>query len=333
MKYDFDIFCNVSNIDYTKSQQYKDDVLSIVNSAEAYNFNGVLSHFNNLTVDPFILASTILNNTNNICPIIACLPSYSDPVSTAKKVKSLISLYGKKVNLNMITGASKTELDQISEHLDHNERYERLEEYIDIIREILSSDGPVSYSGKYYKYNKLFLGGAIPKHLFPKIYVAGSSDNAINIAHSHTDVLITHPGPIQHFKDNFLSKLHNPSLKIGIEIGIITRKTNSEAWEVAKTLYPPNFLGNLHTKVKLNSQSNWIRQMAELGTNSEIYDNVFWMGAFTSGLANIPILVGSYDEVADYFANYLAAGVKVIILTELRTPDEFEHVNVVLKKI
>ncbi|MDN4080992.1 LLM class flavin-dependent oxidoreductase [Paenibacillus polymyxa] len=333
MKYQFEVFCNVSNINYSQSSQYINQVQQIITTAEKYNYDGSLFHFNHLMVDPFILASNILQHTNNFVPIIAALPSYNSPVATVKKVQSLTYIYGKKVNLNMITGAAKHELEQISDLLEHPSRYQRLQEYIEVVKLLLESDEPIDYKGTYYNYNKLHLGTPVPKHLMPDIYVAGSSDAAIQLAGKLAQVAMTHPGPIEHFKQNFLSKINHPSLKVGIEIGIITRKTSAEAWEVARQLYPQSFLGMLHTKVKLNSESTWLRQMAELGLSSETHDDVFWMGAFTSGGQNNPLLVGSYEDVAAYFEKYLQLGVNVIILTELRSADEFEHVDQVMKLV
>ncbi|WP_051776051.1 LLM class flavin-dependent oxidoreductase [Paenibacillus tyrfis] len=333
MKFDFDLYCNVSNFNVGNSSEYIKELLDVISTAEQYRYKGALFHFNHLMLDPFIVASLVLQNTTNFQPIIAALPNYMNPVAAVKKMQSIYAIYGKTVNFNMITGAAKNELEQLSDHIGHSERYRRLEEYIEVVKLLLRSEEPVNFSGSYYNYNRLNLGPALPKRYWPEIYIAGSSEASINVGQKLADVLITHPGPVQYYKEHYVDKISNPVIKKGIEIGIITRETSVEAWDVANCLYPQNFIGVLHTKMKLMSQSSWLRQMAELGVASETHDGVFWLGAFISGLAHNPILVGSYDEVAAYMREYLKLGVNVIILTDLRSPFEFEHVDQVLKQV
>jgi alkanesulfonate monooxygenase len=332
MKYHFRLFCNLPNFD-SDLANFLQTILNIAVHADIYGYEGILFHFNHLMLDPFILGSWIIQNTKKISPIIAVQPNYSTPVATAKMVQSLSYLYGRKVVLNMITGAAKNELEQVYESLDHDQRYLRLSEYIQVLKMAFSSNQPLNFNGEYYKYKDLKVSPGISTELIPDFFIAGSSSASTNVAFNHADVYITHPEPVDLYRNSVSNNLDHSKIKAGIKIGIIARETKEEAWEIARSRYPQNSRGKIITGMKKKSESNWLKQMAVLGTEAEHYDDVYWMGGFNSGLANNPILVGSIEEVTAYMIKYFEAGVSVVIVAGLNTEDDFKFTDKVFKDI
>jgi alkanesulfonate monooxygenase len=332
VKYWFNLYCNLPNLSFDDVDFFQ--VLSqIAECADLFGFLGILLHFNHKMLDPFILASWIIQRTKRISPIIAVLPNYSSPVATAKKIQSLSHLYKRKVILNMITGAAKSELEQVNETLSHDDRYVRLAEYTDVLKRILRAKEPLFFRGDFYQFNGLQVDPGISSDLYPDFFVAGSSSAGTSTALSHADVFITHPEPVDTYKHHFAQMLGYSHIKAGIKIGIIARPTSEEAWEAAQERYPPHARGDIITKMKIKSESDWLRQMALLGLEAKTYDGVYWMGGFTSGAANNPILVGSYEEVTAYIVKYLEAGVSEIIVAGLNNLTDFEHAHYVFKDI
>ncbi|MNW68631.1 Alkanesulfonate monooxygenase [compost metagenome] len=50
----------------------------------------------------------------------------------------------------MIIGASDSELNQVGEKLNHDQRYDRVVEFIELTRRILTDKDPVTYNGSFY---------------------------------------------------------------------------------------------------------------------------------------------------------------------------------------
>jgi alkanesulfonate monooxygenase len=332
MKYVFKLYCNLPHISFDVFN-FIQLLIEITKNAENYNFEGILFHFNQLMPDPFIMAAFVIQNTKKLSPIIAVQPNYCLPLSTAKMIQSISSLYDRKIILNMITGAAKSELEHMNEKLDHDERYVRLSEFIKVLKSLLSSNGAVTFNGDYYNYTDIQLTPGISPHLFPDFFVAGSSSSSKNVVMEHADVFITHPEPPEQFQQSFATQLNNPDLRAGIKIGIIARETTEEAWAAAQEKYPQNSRGAIITKLKKKSESNWLRQLATLGSEAEVIDDVYWMGGFNSGKANNPILVGNYEEVSEYMMRYLDLGVSDIIVAGLETESDFRHSDQVFQKI
>ncbi|MEW9700037.1 LLM class flavin-dependent oxidoreductase [Paenibacillus sp. SI8] len=318
------LYCNLPNIQYEAPGSFE-IIRNISQYAEKYNFEGVLLHFNHHMLDPLILATFIIQHTEKLKPIVAVQPYYQSPLSVAKMIQSIAFLYNRKIILNVITGAAKSELEHVSDPLDHDERYLRSAEYMDVLRKLLRNEERTSYNGKYYHYRSIDLKPDIDQRLTPQIFVAGSSSASVQTALQHADTFITHPEPIHQFEQNYSEILNNHRIRKAIKVGIIARENKNEAWEIARNRFNPDTLGRLSILAKTNSESIWLQNLAKLGVHSEEYDDVFWMGGFISGKANHPLFVGSYQDVAQYVAKYVKSGISECIVGGLETESDFAH--------
>lgn len=105
MCYNFEIYYQIPV--KRQDESYLDNVIRIAKLSEKYNFTGALIYYDHHTIDPWIIATAAIQHTNKFIPIIAALPYSFPPFTTAKMVQSLSALYGRKVNLNLITWLEK----------------------------------------------------------------------------------------------------------------------------------------------------------------------------------------------------------------------------------
>jgi alkanesulfonate monooxygenase/4-(gamma-L-glutamylamino)butanoyl-[BtrI acyl-carrier protein] monooxygenase len=301
--------------------------------SERYHYTGALIHYNHLTLSPWIIATTVIEHTSSHVPLIALQPATMPPFTVAKIVQSIGIMYGRKVALNVVAGASKNEVGQIDDIVDHDQRYERMREYIEVIRMLSVADGPVTYHGNFYNLRSLDMKPALPAGLVPSIFVAGSSTAGAQVALNVADVAVTHPQPVGLFNQQIVSPLTRGNVNIGIRVGIVARSEASQAWEEARARFPLTRIGNVRTIQQRSSDSQWIKDLAQLALKGEIYDNVFWMGAYHSGKANCPYLVGAYDQIAQYIAQYIKLGVREILVDGPFGEDEFIHTDEVFQRV
>ncbi len=128
------------------------------------------------------MSHVILQNTSRLCPLVAVQPIYMHPYTVAKMVSSLAFLYGRRIYLNMVAGGFKNDLNALNDPTPHDRRYDRLVEYTTVIKLLLGTEGPVTFSGEFYQINQLKLAPPLPKELFPGILISGSSDAGLAAA-------------------------------------------------------------------------------------------------------------------------------------------------------
>lgn len=298
--------------------------------SEKHNFTGTLIFYHHLSLDPWMLTSRVIHKTERLIPLIAAQPYAIPPFSVAKKVATISNLYNRKVSLNLITGVSDVELKNANETIDPKMKYARLTEYIQVIKLLLNNRDPISYKGEFYNFNKLHLLPQIKSEHIPEIFMAGSSFENIQCAHSVADTTVLRPEPINLFKENYCSQINTSRLNIALRISIIARPTTEEAWEIARKTFPKNRAGAILTNLRKKVVSHNTRLMAHLSSYEEIYDEVYWMGAYYNGVSDDPYLVGSYIDVANYLKRYTDSGVNTILFGDLFSEEQFIHASRVI---
>ena len=328
-RYDFNILATTPN-PQAADGDFLQQFTEFAQRAERHQIDGLLIFRSHRFLDPWAVAATILQSTKTITPLVALQPTAMAPFTAAKLIWSLTTLHHRRLDLNLITGAAKDELDQIGEQLDHDERFERATEYMTVLRALLSSDEPLVHDGRFYHYRGLRIYSRLDPEVRPQVFVAGSSAAGHKMAATVADVAITHPEPVEAFAESFLSQAPK-GLGTGIRIGLIARPTKEEAWSAARTRFPEERVTRIMNAMRKRSESDWMRRLAQLATNEGVYDEVYWTGAFQK--ESMPTLVGAYREVADYLERYLALGVRTIILGGVYAEEEFQHVAAVLAEL
>jgi FMN-dependent oxidoreductase (nitrilotriacetate monooxygenase family) len=102
---------------------------------ETFRQNGKTAHF-----EPITLWSALSVVTRNIGFVATSTTTYEDPFTTARKFASLDWVSGGRAAWNVVTtGADVSANFSRSEHLEHAKRYERAEEYIDVVKGLWDS--------------------------------------------------------------------------------------------------------------------------------------------------------------------------------------------------
>jgi alkanesulfonate monooxygenase len=116
------------------------------------------------------------------------------------------------------------------------------------------------------------------------------------------------------------------SAGIGMRVGIIARDDDSQAWKVARTRFPEDRRGQVtHALAMKVSDSQWHRQLSELGEAPPSAENPYWLGPFENYKTFCPYLVGSYATVAEELSRYIELGFETFILDIPPDEDELHH--------
>jgi alkanesulfonate monooxygenase len=245
------------------------------------------------------------------------------PYTVAKMVSTFAHLYQRRIYLNLVAGGFKNDLIALNDNTPHDDRYLRLIEYTTIIRMLLSSPDPVTFSGKYYKVQALRMTPPLDPELFPGLLISGSSEAGLAAAKAIGATPVQYPKPAREYE----SAPPNRD-KAGIRVGIIARPTSSEAWSVAIERFPGDRKGQLAHQMAMHlSDSVWHKQLSEMAQANGDQQGVYWMWPFENYQTFCPYLVGSYEEVADELSRYIRSGYQTFILDIPPAREELNHVH------
>src|SRR5262245_66135478 len=91
------------------------------------------------------------------------------PYSVAKMVASLGFLYNRRVYLNMVAGGFSNDLISLDDTTPHDRRYDRLVEYTEIVKRLLTAESALSFDGECYRIRNVNLSPQLPSELVPRI--------------------------------------------------------------------------------------------------------------------------------------------------------------------
>jgi alkanesulfonate monooxygenase len=302
--------------------EYWKNIEQVIAWSDQYDATGILLFEGNDTfVQPWLAGHATFTNTTTLCPLVAVNPVYMHPFTAAKMVSSFAYLYGRKTYLNMITGTALSYLDALNDHLDKEQRYDRLREYSELISLLTASGGqPVTYEGEYYKTKNLKLEPAVPENLQPTFYIAGQSEGAVKTSQAIGAV------HMQMLPARLDAELRPGAT--GIHFGIVTRNDEDAAWRAAKENFPPDAEGRRMQAFSMNNtDSVWKQRMMMATKMEEDAQPGYWLEPFRNFKADCPYFIGSRSQVAGLVSRLVRNGIRHIILDIPRAEQEFAEID------
>ena len=112
----------------------------------------------------------------------------------------------------------------------------------------------------------------------------------------------------------------------GVRVGVIARDEAIEAWRVALERFPEDRKGQIaHSLAMKVSDSQWHKQLSELGERPVSEENPYWLGPFQNYKTFCPYLVGTYDRVGEEIARYMSVGYSTFILDIPPSHEDIAH--------
>src|SRR5215813_2464409 len=322
-----EIFATCPQSSQVSKEAYLKNVADVARWSEQYGCKGILVYTDNSLVDAWLVSQLVIQNTTALCPLVAVQPVYMHPYTVAKMATSYGHLYGRRIYLNMVAGGFKNDLTALNDTTPHDKRYDRMIEYVYVIKQLLADKIGVSFEGEFYKVDKLRMTPPLAPELFPGIFVSGSSEAGLAAAKAMGATAVKYPKPPGEYEN----EPPDENLDSGVRVGIIAREDEDEAWRVARERFPEDRKGELaHQLAMKTSDSVWHKQLSELGATLE--NNPYWLIPFQHYKTFCPYLVGSYSTVAAEVARYIALGFTTFILDIPPDEEELYHTAAVFKK-
>jgi alkanesulfonate monooxygenase len=325
----FTIFSTCPQSRDVSSDVYARSVAEVACWSEQAGCEGMLVYTDNGIADPWLVSQVILQSTERLAPLVAVQPAYMHPYSVAKMVSTLAYMHGRKLYLNMLAGGFRNDLLALNDPTPHDERYERTVEYTQILTQLLDGE-TVTCAGKYYTVDKLSLTPSLPEELKPGVLISGSSPAGLQAAHRIGATPVKYPKRAHEEPDQ-----REEVQGAGIRVGIVTRPTSEEAWQVAHERFPEDRKGQIaHTLAMKVSDSHWHRQLSEMAGEEGEQDeqDPYWLWPFENYSTFCPYLVGSYERVAAELGRYVKLDYGCFILDIPPSEEELHHIGEVFDR-
>jgi alkanesulfonate monooxygenase len=302
-----------------------DYLAQVALAAERLGFTGMLTPTGSWCQDAWVTTTALLGRTSRIKFLVAFRPGSLTPTLAAQLAVTYQRVSGGRLLLNIVTGGDPVEQARFGDRLSHDERYERTDEFMAILREIWA--GRSDFAGRHYDVSDAW-AFTVPD-LVPPLYFGGSSDAGMRVAARRADVYLTWGEPPDAVAEKIArvrkyAEEEGREPRFGMRVHTISRDTSSAAWAVAQSIYD-----EIDPDVVAQSQAGFAagdsvgqRRMAaphggELGSDArslEIYPNL-WAGVGLVRGGAGTAMVGSHAEVADLMATYHELGIEEFVLS------------------
>ncbi|WP_434441751.1 LLM class flavin-dependent oxidoreductase [Lentzea sp. E54] len=300
---------------------YLEQLRTVARWYDDAGYEGVLAYTDNKSVDPWLVAQSIIEATTRLAPLVAVQAAYMHPFTAAKLVADLAYLYQRRVHLNFVAGGFTADLEALGANLPHDARYDRAVEYASIMEKLFSTNDPVTFAGEYYSVAGLRLNTPLPAHLRPGFMMSGSSPAGMAAARALSATGVVYPRPPDE------QARAEPGLRQGMRIGVIARPTSDEAWDVALTRFPPDRTGQFKHRLAMSrSDSQWHQQLSHAVDR----ENSYWMGPFKNYKTFCPYFVGDYATVGREVGRYVELGYTTFVLDTPAEEQDVKHTAVAL---
>ncbi|MFE4640676.1 LLM class flavin-dependent oxidoreductase [Streptomyces sp. NPDC056730] len=154
---------------------------------EDAGFDRILIGYSSSRPDGAQVAAYVAARTERLGLLVAHRPGFIAPTLAARSFATLDRFTGGRVAVHTITGGNDTEQRRDGDYLDKEERYDRTDEYLSILRRAWSSAEPFSHQGRHYRFEE-YGSEVLPFHTSGiPLYFGGSSEAAYRVGGRHAD--------------------------------------------------------------------------------------------------------------------------------------------------
>jgi len=274
--------------------------------------------------DALATSSALIAATKRLKVIAALHPGLWHPAMIAKFAATLSLLSGGRFHINVVSGWFKDEFLRLGEQwLDHDERYRRSDEFISVLRGLLSGER-FSFRGDFFRIHELAFNPRPERPI--DIFQGGNSLAARSLAARKADWYFMNGDTIEGIARQIaeVRKLSEPlgrTPKFAVNAFVIVRDTEHEAADVLEEIIARADTASVESFQKhAQGAGSSTKDRIGMWANSSLANLVQPNDGFKTGL------IGSRQQVLERIEALRSAGVDLILcgfLDFLNEPSDF----------
>jgi len=283
--------------------------------AEDAGIESVLLSFSRYEPDTIMIACAIGQVTRKLKFIVAYRMGLMQPATFVQQINTLSGVIDGRVSLNIVAGSSAVEQRGYGDFLDHDERYARAEEFLEVCHAFWANNSEVNFVGKYchVEKGKIYTPFQAPNRTSPEIYVSGHSEQAQHLALMQGSCylrLIDAPEKLSVIVSHFRAS----GVEVCLRLCVVCRPTHDEALAAAKALLPSEEIEREERGILSRSDSKTLKDALAAADNVGWLNRNLWAGLVPYYGSSAMTLVGTPRDLADAFLEYKKIGVTQFII-------------------
>ncbi len=299
-------------------------------------FDTVLVGYGSSGPDGFGVASYAAMRTERLRFLIAHRPGFVAPTLAARKAATLDQFSGGRIALHFITGGSDAEQRRDGDFLDHDGRYRRTDEYLEVMRRVWTASAPFDHEGEFYRFEGAFSEVKPVQQPHVPVYFGGMSEAALAVGARHADCYMFWGEPLASIREQ-VARVRAAAARFGrsprfsVSLRPILGPTEEKAWERAHaTLERIREIRGVSALAAgaARPQAAGSQRLLAFAAQGEVFDQRLWtpIAAATGAGGNTTCLVGTPEQVAESLLAYYDLGVTTILIRGFDPlPDAIEY--------
>ena len=286
---------------------------------ENAGFDAVLVGYTSSSAEGFQIAQYAAAHTDHLKFLVAHRPGFVMPTLAARTAATFDNLTDGRLWLHIITGGADREQQRDGDWLEHDDRYARTDEYLEILRRMWTAEKPFDFEGRFYNVRTAFSEVRSTQKPHVPIYFGGASDAAVQVGAKHCDVYALFGEPradVQTMMERIRTeaKHYGRRPRFNISFRPILARTEGEAWDKARGILAQ--LQQAPQTLAVATEAEFSRRLTRIADAAEVHDERLWTGLVkVSGAnGNTTALVGTPEQVAESIAAYYDIGVRGVLI-------------------
>jgi FMNH2-dependent dimethyl sulfone monooxygenase len=261
------------------------------------------------SLDAWSTAAALTAVTDRLEMMVAVRPTFHNPALLAKQAANIDHIGGGgRLSLNVVSSWWRDEAEKYGVSFEqHNRRYDRTSEWLDVVDLLWSRDGD-DYDGEFYQIKNSTMQPKPLSRPRPVIYAGGESEAAKELIARKCDAYVMHGDPPTRIAEKIADmrrrreSLGLPPMIYGVAAYAVVRDSESEAQaEVARI-----------TDVQQSASGYKNYQQWLAGTQLEQQVSLEDYSVSNRGLRSG--LIGTPQQVSDRVGAFSDAGVELLLL-------------------
>ena len=304
-----------------------DYILDFARTHEDAGFDMVLTGYSSSTPDGFEVAGYAAAHTERLGYLIAHRPGFVAPTLAARKAATMDQLTNGRIALHIITGGNDVEQRQDGDWLDHDSRYRRTDEYLDVMRRVWTETEPFDHDGEFYQLQAAYSQARCRQRPHVPLFFGGASDAALNAASRRADLFALWGEPrasiaerIADVRQRVAAAGRDPAaMRFSLSARPILAETEEKAWQRAEEILARvqrATAGRIEPGVPTRPQSEGAWRLLRFAAEGNVHDERLWMpiAAASGASGSTTCLVGTPQQVADALLAYYDLGCSAFII-------------------
>jgi alkanesulfonate monooxygenase len=327
---------------------------SVALAHEAGGFDRVLIAHNSASPDGVVIAGQVLAQTERLSVLLAHRPGFVAPTLAARTLATLDQFSRGRIAVHIISGGDDADQQRDGDYLDHDRRYARTAEYLDIVKRIWTSDTPLDHEGVNYRLTQARSSVKPFQQPHLPIYFGGSSDAAIKVAARYADVYALWGESLAQVSDTIarvraaaIPHGRADHIRFSLSMRPIVGRTESDAWaraeEIlakAKSLREGVAAGSgtarSFEKRQAPPANVGAQRLLETAAQGKVVDKRLWteIAALTGAKGNSTSLVGTPDQIVESLLAYHDLGITTFLIRGFRPlQDAIEYGHEIIPRV